>query len=148
MEVVSRGVVVTLGQGDAAALARQLADALQLAYVARGRAAPRLLTDFANEVSRAARGFADVRVNSQVSTPGELSEVRGEPFPSSSAQPVWLTAEEAARIAEVAVQTMRRRLREGDPRGSRGARSAWRVDAYELAAWLSRRRKESAQKAA
>jgi len=149
VEVVSRGMVLTLDEGEATTLARQLAETMRLAYVARDRTPPRFLLDFANDISRAARGFAQVRVNAQVGAPGELSEVRGGPFPSSLAQPVWLTAAEAARIAEVSVQTMRRYLSGGDPHGSRGGRrSAWRVDASELAAWLSRRRAEIAQKAA
>ena len=148
MEVLG-GPAVVLDGADCAVLGRQLVEAIRLGYVARGRTPPRLLLDFASEVSRAARGFATVPADAQVSLRGELARVPAGPLPSSCGEPVWLTAAEAARIAEVSVQTMRKCLRARDPRGSRGGhRSAWRVDASELAAWLSRRRKERTQKAA
>lgn len=149
MEISARGVVVTLSEGDAASLAVQLSQCIQIAYNARGIHPPRLLLYLADEVNRAARSFADVRADAQVRTRSELAQFRAEPFPSSCGEPVWLSADEAARIAEVSVQTMRKCLREGDPQGSRGGhRSAWRVEASELARWLSWRRKERTQKAA
>jgi hypothetical protein len=148
VEVVRRAVVVTLTEDDAAVLSRQLVEAIRLAYVARGRPPPHQLLTLSTAVSQAARSFAEVRTEPQVGTPRELAPVRGGPVPSSSLEPVWLSAEEAARVGKVTVQQMRKFLRRGDLKGERsGHRGSWLVGTNELGAWLERRRKER-QKAA
>lgn|GEM_PF-5033109 len=144
MEVVSKGVVVTLTEDDATALARQLAEALQLAYAARGRTPPRLLTDFASEVSRTARSSAEFRPYSQVNARRGTAGFRDRASPPLSDQPVRLSIQEAANLANCSEGLMRRSCRRGDVQASRAApRSAWAVDIASLATWISaRRRKE------
>lgn len=130
------GPVVVLDGTDCAVLGQQLADTIQLAYNARGAPPPRALLDFSVALNRLARG-------SQQAGPGrETIGFPAGPSLPASAQPVMLTATEAARIAEVSVQYRRKCLRRGDLRGSRGRKGAWRVDAVEVAAWVGRRREE------
>lgn len=136
------GPVVILDGTDCAVLGQQLADTIQLAYNARGAPAPRALLDFSVAVNRLARR------SSQDTAGSETTRFPAGPFLPPSEQPVMLTATEAARIAQVSVQYTRKCLRRGDLRGSRGHQGAWRVDAVEVAAWISRRREENDPKAA
>jgi hypothetical protein len=146
VKVVSRGVVVTLDEDDATVLARQLAEALQLAYGTRHANPPRLLEAFANQISHAARdsGSARFRTDAQVSPSRGTAEFCDEPSLQSSDQPVRLSVREAANLADCSEGLMRRTCRRGDVQASRaGPRSAWTVDIASLATWISaRRRKE------
>lgn len=142
MKVLS-GPALVLDGDDCMTLSGPLVEAIRLGYRARGLEPPRALLEHAEAVSRVARRFASVRVNPQVRAPGEPATARVRSSQPLSSEPVWLSADEAARIAGISVHRMRKCLREQDPKGSRGARSAWRVEAGVFAAWLSRSRTES-----
>lgn len=140
------GPVIILDGADCAVLGRQLVEAIRLGYTRRGGAPPHALLEFADRVNAIAR----FRATAQASPGHETGRFPVSPsLPSSDQEPVWLTATEAARIAEVSVQLMRMCLRKGHLKGTRGHRSAWRVDAVDLAAWMvSRRRDDDDTKAA
>jgi hypothetical protein len=143
------GPAVVLDADDCVVLGRQLVDAIRLGYTSRGRPPPEMLLDFASKVNTVARASsARFRMNAQASPASGTGRPRPAPGLPRSDQPVRLTATEAAKLAEVSVEFMRRCLRAGDPHGSRGHRSAWLVDTAELAAWISRRRRENERKAA
>lgn len=152
MEVI-HGPVVVLDGADCAELARQLTRTIKLAYGAPGRPPPpRLLLDLADEISRAALSSASAEPRPEAS-PLVRAGVRNAELPavadpSSSGQPV-ITATEAAETAGVSASYLRRALRRGDVQASRDRYGAWQVDADDLAAWLSeRRRKERNRRAA
>jgi hypothetical protein len=137
---VLNGPIVILGQADCEVLGRQLAKTLQLAYGAPGRPAPpRHLLSFAAELNRITRGSGEYRENTQVRTGRGTGEFRAEPSSQSCDQPVWLTVQEAARVAEVSPSYMRRVIRKGDVEASQGHRSAYLVDTSSLAVWISQR---------
>jgi hypothetical protein len=138
------GPVVVLDGPDCAVLGPQLVEAIRLAYTVRSGTAPHALLDFSDQVSRIGR----FRVSAEAGAGRETGRLRAGLSSPSSDQPVWLTADEAARIAGVSVQYMRRCLRRGDLKGTQGHRSAWRVDAVGLAAWMISRRREDQHKAA
>jgi Helix-turn-helix domain len=140
---VLSGPVVVLDGADCVILGRQLVEAIRLGYTTRGRPPPRQLLDFADAVSRVARSSARFRTDMQASPSRGHAEPPGEPDPAPSDQePLLLSTREAARLAGLSKEYMRRCYREGDPRASRGHHGAWFVDAADLDAWISARRKE------
>lgn len=153
MDVLSGPVVVVLPEGDAAALARQLVQVIQLGYVRRGAQPPRLLLDFASAVSRAARGSATPEpqraASPQVTAGRGTAELPASADPSWSGQPVGLlTASEAARTAGVSASYLRRVIRRGDVQASQDRWGVWHVDPDGLAAWCGQRRRKERAKAA
>lgn len=142
MEVHSEGVVIGLSQADATVLAGQLAAALQLAYGTRRVPPPRLLEEFADEISHAS-GSARFRKDAQVRPGLGTAGFRELPSPPCSDQPVRLSIREAANLANVSEGLMRRTCRRGDVQASRaGPHSAWAVDIASLATWISARRRK------
>jgi hypothetical protein len=139
--------VVVLDGADCAAVGRQLAEALRLAYGVRGQQPPRDLERFANALSRAGRS-AKFRSDAQASPGRGTGEFRNGLPLSRSEEPVTLTIREAAQLAGgISEGYMRRCCRRGDVQASRGRRG-WAVDIASLWAWASERRKETDRKAA
>jgi hypothetical protein len=132
-------VILSLDEAEAGALARQVAEAVRLAYTARGRPPPHLLL----EVARSLRGAARGRVAPLASTPSGLPGGPEVAFLSSSDQPATtLGTDEAARLGEVHPRTIRKWIQRGRVQARRGPRGDLRVDIASLAAYLSERRKE------
>lgn len=151
MEVTSGTPAITFrDEGEAAAYARQLVEAIRLGYVTRGTHPPLLLLESASGLNRLIRGSAggSGQTASSVPLPG-TSEPASSPDPQPCNQPV-LTAKEAARYAEVSAEYLTRICRRGvlGPR-TRKVKGKWSVDSRELAAWCEAgRRKENTQEAA
>ena len=146
MEIHSEGVVIGLSRADATVLAGQLAAALQLAYGTRRVRPPRLLEEFAGEVSRAA-GAAKCRIDAKVGPGAGTARFREVPSLPASDQPVRLSVREAANLANVSEGYMRRCCRRGDVQASQGHRG-WAVDIASLATWISARRREERERKA
>ncbi len=151
MEVTGGTPAITFrDEGEAAAYARQLVEAIRFGYVARGTHPPLMLLESANGLNRLIRGSVggSGHTASSAPVPG-TSEPANSPDPQLCDQPV-LTAKEAARYAEVSAEYATRIFRRGDlgPR-TRKVNGMWSVDSRELAAWCeARRRKENSQEAA
>jgi len=138
VEILSRPVVITLDDNDAAVLAGQLAAMIQRDYRHGGNLPPRALRDFADMLSGAASQHGDRQASGRR---GTAAFRRGPSLPPLS-EPVRLTAREAAELARVSEGFMRRCCRRGDVQASRAHRGAWAVDIASLAAWISQRRKD------
>ena len=141
------GPVVVLSGDDCAELGRQLAEAIQLGYRARGHLPPRRLKAFSDQVNgavRAARG----RTDGQVNTPrGPARGREGLSVPISD-QPVTLTTSEAAQLAGVHERTVRKWIQRGDVATLQDHEGAPHlVYLASLAAKISQRRKEDESKA-
>lgn len=147
MEVLSGPVVVTLSQDDAATLGGQLAEALKLAYRARGQMPPSLLTAFSDRLNVAARAVRGQFPPQASMGRGPSGGQCGPPLPVSD-QPATLTVALAAALAEVDPRTVRKWIARREVDASRGPRGAWRVDIASLASWINARRKETELKAA
>ena len=150
VEVASRAVVVTLDEGDAAALARQLARAIRLGWVTRGQPPPRLLLDFAESLNRAARSSASgtqTRTSDLAAEPGNPQA--STPLPRWE-QPETLTVRDAAAAVGVSTSYLRRLIRKGaiDVMAPGHHQSAYAVYTDSLTAWASRRRRSHERKAA
>jgi hypothetical protein len=150
VEVLDGPVVVVSG-AEVPVLARQLVEALRLAYVVRGRAAPHALLEFTDQLSRIARGSAG---SAQLPSSAPLTEpgrFRGALPVTASGQPERLTVREAAERAEVSEGYLRRACRRRDVEASRGGpgSAGWLVDTDSLDLWIEgRRRKEHQQRKA
>jgi hypothetical protein len=140
VDVLSGPVVLVLGQDEATALGRQLAETLRLAYRSRGQMPPSLLTAFADRLSTAARA-ARGQVPAQVTAGGGPGKGRsGPPLPVSE-QPATLTVDQAAVLAEVDPRTVRKWIARREVEAARGPRGAYRVDIASLGLWISEHRK-------
>jgi hypothetical protein len=143
------GPALVLDAADCVILARQLVEAIRLGYTVRSRPPPERLLDFANEVSRVARSAASCRATVQVRPRRDAAERRDVAPGRDSDQPVRLTIQEAAALAQVGESQARLWCRRGDVQASRGPRGAWEIDLVSLVAVMSaRHRKEGYRKAA
>lgn len=133
MEVLGGRAVVIVDAGEAAALSRQLVEAIRLGYVARGRTPPRLLLDLAEGVSRAAAG------------PRPPGAAPPPPWPLGMAP---LTVAEAARLAAVSRSFITRGCRARWFEADRGRGGSWIIDPLSFAAWLAARDRARAGRAA
>lgn len=142
VEAFSGPVVITLSVEEATALGAIQVEMIKLAYRSRGLMPPSLEIAFSerlNAKARAAQGRAGRQVSSPYGPPG----TRAEPPAPLSDQPVRLSTDEAAKLAEVDARTIRKWIARGDVQASRGrARGEYRVDIASLAARISQRRKE------
>lgn len=151
MEVFAGPAVVISGP-ELEVLGRQLAEAIRSGYTARGRAAPRVLLDFAIAVSKAAPGTGgtDRAARGAGHGPGaERRNTREAAGAGVSCQPArTLSVKEAARAAKVSESYLRRLVRDGilEVRDGLGP---YAIFADSLAAWQERRRRmEDDRKAA
>lgn len=143
MEVTSGAPAITFrDEGEAAAFARQLREALKLAYGVRHAELPYLLRA-ARDGLNAAFGATEGRLYPQADARRGPSGAALSHDARRSYEPVRLTVEEAARLAEVHPRTVRKWITGRDIEAVRGPRGAHLVDVSSLTAKIiSRRRKE------
>lgn len=149
MEVHRGGVVVTFNdEGEAAAFARQFREALRLAYGVRHAELPYLLRAVRDGLN-AASGATEGRMYPQAGARRGPSGAAPGHDARRSYEPVRLTVEEAARLAEVHPRTVRKWITGRDIEAVRGPGGAHLVDMGSLTAKIiSRRRKDGDSKAA
>ena len=140
MEVSSGGPAITFrDEGEAAAFARQLAEAIKLGYRVRRAEPPRLLSTVRKDLA-AALASARFPLDTQVSPYGGSAEAEAGLIAPPSDQPDMLGTELAARLANVTPRTVRTWIRERRVEARRGPRGVLLVDLASLAAEISRRR--------
>jgi hypothetical protein len=128
-------------EGEAAAFADQLGEAIRRGWAVRQLEPPWLLAAARQGLSvalGAARGRSSAQV---IAGRGPVRAAHGGPAPRSY-QPDTLTTEIAARLAEVHPRTVRKWIARGTVQSVRGPGGAHQVDAGSLAVMISRRRKE------
>jgi hypothetical protein len=142
VEITTGSLVIAFrDEGEAAAFADQLGEAIRRGWAVHRLQPPRLLAA-ARQGLRTALGAAGGRASAQAAGGGGPAGAAPGGPAARSYQPDTLTTEIAARLAEVHPRTVRKWIAEGAVQSVRGPRGAHQVDAGSLAVMISRRRKE------